>query len=239
LTADAPGQPISGELRVSVIIPTWNEEQRIGAAIRSAQLAGADEVIVADGGSTDQTCPEALEQEAIVISASTGRAHQCNAGAAVATGDVLLFLHADCLLHPESIGEIRKHLAADQNAVFGGFRQSIDGSSAIFRLIASGNAMRIRTLHWVYGDQALFVRADLFRELGGFPSVALMEDLLLSRLAARRGRTLLLDPPLVVSSRRWNAQGVVRQTLRNWSMVALLLCGVSPDALARHYPSVR
>jgi rSAM/selenodomain-associated transferase 2 len=237
-TRDTPADAAS-RMQVSVIIPALNEQPLIAAAIRSAWLAGANEVIVADGGSSDETVRVAEDSGAVAITASRGRAVQCNAGAAVATGNVLLFVHADCELDPDSIRVLKERLFHQSQIVAGGFRQRIDNQQLVFRLLQWGNALRIRVLNWVYGDQALFIRSRIFHELGGFPSVALMEDLLLSRRMAREGRIVLLDPPVRVSSRRWQQRGVLRQTFRNWLMIALLFCRVSPDRLAQFYPHVR
>lgn len=237
----APGTPAdaSSSMQVSVIVPALNEQLLIAAAIRSAWMAGANEVIVADGGSSDETIQAAEDTGAVAITAARGRAVQCNAGAAAATGDVLLFLHADCELDPDSISELKRRLIDQSQIVAGGFRQRIDNQQLLFRLLQRGNALRIRVLNWVYGDQALFIRSRIFHELGGFPSVALMEDLLLSRRVSREGRVVLLDPPVRVSSRRWQQRGVVRQTFRNWLMITLMFCRVSPDRLAQFYPHVR
>jgi rSAM/selenodomain-associated transferase 2 len=224
---------------VSVIIPALNEQPLIADAIRSAITAGACEVIVCDGGSDDDTIAVAQATEATVITSEAGRATQCNAAAKIAIGDVFLFLHADCQLHPDAIAELTRRLIADSSSVVGGFRQQIDDVRWRFRLIQFGNAVRVRTLKWVYGDQGIFIRAELFREIGGFPPVAIMEDLMLSRKAARRGRTILLDPPLLVSARRWKKHGVLRQTLQNWTMITLMLCRVPPESLAKFYPRVR
>jgi hypothetical protein len=102
-----------------------------------------------------------------------------------------------------------------------------------------GNALRVQLFKWAYGDQGIFVRRAIFERLGGFPELRLMEDLYFMKRLKREGRIALIDPPLRISARRWQKQGMLRQTLRNWSLITMAHCGVSPDRLARFYPHVR
>jgi rSAM/selenodomain-associated transferase 2 len=223
-------------LQISVIIPAIDEAQMIGAAVRSAVSAGADEVIVSDGGSHDGTPEIAQRHGARVLTAAPGRASQQNAGADVAVGDVLLFLHADCCLPKAGLSEIRQQLVAQNTCIGGYFRQRIDDSHQIYRWIESGNLMRAQTLKWAYGDQAIFVRADIFHDIGGFPDMPLMEDLFIMKRLRKRGQLVRIDAPLLVSARRWENRGTIRQTLRNWAMLVAVHLGVPPAMLARHYP---
>lgn len=226
-------------MRTAVIIPMLNEQAGIAAAVASARDAGADQVIAVDGGSSDSTAAVAAAAGAEVVHAARGRAVQCNAGAEHASADILLFLHADCRLHPNAIEELRRRLQDDAAVIAGGFRQRIDDPRWRFRLLESGNALRVRWFGWVYGDQALFLRTSVFWQLGGFPKLPFMEDLFLSRQLVRTGRMALLSAPVTVSPRRWHRRGVVRQTCRNWILIALALCGVPPHRLARCYPNDR
>lgn len=225
-------------LRVSVIIPTFNEQQNVRGAIESAIAAGADEVIVVDGGSTDRTI-EVAEQFALVLSSEPGRAIQQNAGSHKSTGDVLLFLHADCRLAGNTIEAVRASMATSDDSVAGCFRQQIDEPGIKYRLVAAGNDLRVRALKWAYGDQGIFVRADVFRSVGGFPAVVFLEDLLLMKQLKRKGRIRLLNETIVVSARRWKRRGLWRQTIRNWGIVLAAHFGVSPDRLAKFYPNDR
>lgn len=222
-------------LRLSVIIPTLNEEVHVERAIESAWKCGASEVIVVDGGSSDNTRSIAQRQAANVLATPRGRALQQNAGAAAACGDYLLFLHADSYLDEDCGGQLRRALTRD-GFVAGAFRQRIEADGFRFRLLESGNAARARWLHMPYGDQGISVRADVFQRLDGFPEVPLLEDLLLMRRLRTVGKPVLLPGPLYVNPRRWQQRGVVRQTLENWSLVAAWRLGVAPATLARFYP---
>lgn len=224
-------------MRVSVIIPTLNESANIEAAL--ASVAGAEDVetIVVDGGSTDDTLEKCGAADR-VITADKGRANQQNAGAAAATGEILLFLHADCRLQPRCLAAVRK-ACDDDDCVGGCFQQQIDAAGAKFRALEWGNALRVRCFRLAYGDQGIFVRADVFHRLGGFPPLALMEDLFFMKRLRREGRFLLLKDRIIVSARRWQQRGVVRQTLTNWTLASLAQLGVSPSRLIAFYTDDR
>lgn len=224
----------SVNLRVSFIIPALNEADTITRAVETAWRAGAGEVIVVDGGSEDGTGQLAADARARVIESSRGRAVQQNAGAAAATGEVLLFQHADNWCAPETVQQIQTALK-DQRVWGGAFRQRIDADGLPYRALERGNAWRVRLLGVPYGDQGIFLRREVLNQLGGFPEVALMEDLLLMRKARRIARPVLLAGPHHVSARRWQRHGVIRQTLRNWWLLLAYARGISPDDLARHY----
>lgn len=225
---------------MSVIIPVLNEELQIADAIRSAQNAAADEIIVADGGSSDRTVEIARSLGASLCpTVVRGRALQQNAGAKLAGGDVLLFLHADCRLPGDGIRELRRHFERLPDATCGCFQQQIDAQGLKYRMLESGNLWRARVLKWVYGDQGIFVRSEVFRRLEGFPEVPLMEDLLLMKRLKKIGPVAILNSRLIVSARRWEHRGVVTQTMRNWAFLLAAHAGVSPATLARFYPNVR
>lgn len=223
-------------LRISVIIPAIDEAPLIGAAVSSAVRAGADEVILSDGGSRDGTPQIAQRHGARVVTTVPGRARQQNAGARAAAGDILLFLHADCCLPETGVSEIREQLTAKKACVAGYFRQRIDDPRRIYRWIESGNLLRAQMLRWVYGDQAIFVRTTVFHDVGGFPDLPLMEDLFLMKRLRTPGQLVRIETPLLVSARRWKHHGTLRQTLRNWTMLVAVHLGVSPSLLARFYP---
>lgn len=221
-------------LKTSIIIPALNEAALAASAVRRAWETQPHEVIVVDGGSDDDTVALARESRACVLTSQPGRATQQNHGARHATGDVLLFLHVDTWLPPDGLRQIELALA-DAAVGCGAFRQRIEADGLMYRLLERGNAWRVARRGMPYGDQGIFIRRALFDELGGFPQVRLMEDVLLMKGVRRRAWPVLLPGPLFVSARRWQRHGVVRQTARNWLLLAAARCGVSPDRLAVFY----
>lgn len=221
-------------MQLSVIIPAINEAAHISSAVKSAWDAGATEVLVSDGGSGDDTAQLAAAAGARVIVGPPGRALQQNGAASEATGDVLLFLHADNALPVDAIVQIESALARSKT-FHGAFRQRIQAAGMGYRLLERGNAARVRWLGLPYGDQAIFIRRNIFEDAGGFPEVPLMEDLILMRRLRRRAWPVLLPGPLLVSPRRWQRHGILRQTLRNWRLTAAYSLGSSPEQLAQQY----
>ena len=222
---------------VSVIIPTLNEESCLGRTLDRLREHRLHEIIVVDGGSTDGTRRLAAAEARLVVS-RPGRACQMNAGAAAASGDVLLFLHADCWLEEGALEEAERCLQG-RGVAAGCFHMTVDAPGPLYRLIGASASLRVRLAGLAYGDQGLFLRREVFDELGGFPPVRLMEDLLFSRRLRRRGRVVVAPCRIFVSPRRWRKVGIVRQTLRNWTLTALAATGVHPDRLAGFYPAVR
>lgn len=222
-------------MRLSIVIPTLNEAVWIRQNIQHALALQPHEVVVADSQSQDGTDELARSAGARVVTSERGRGRQLNAGARAATGDVFLFLHADCWLEPQATDQIEAALR-DETVMGGAFRQRIDDERPVFRWLESGNAARVRWRRMPYGDQGIFVRRSAFEALGGFADVRLMEDVLLMReFRRRRWRIELLPGPIHVDPRRWLKHGVIRQTLRNWTLLAGLKLGVSPDRLAEFY----
>ncbi len=209
-----------------------NEAAKIKAAVSSA--AGAFEVIVADGGSTDDTIGEAQRAGARVVSAPSGRGGQMDAGAASARGDILLFLHADCSL-PEGWQESVRAALSDKRAAGGAFRLSVAAHGMRFRLIEAGANSRARALGLIYGDQAIFARKEAFLEAGGFRKLPLMEDVDCVRRLRRYGRFVLVDRSVTASARRWDKVGVFRNALKNLAIVALYYAGMKPERLYGYY----
>ena len=232
-------------MRLSVIIPTHNEQAAIAAAVASAQEGGAAEVIVADGGSTDRTCQIARSVGAEVVTGANGRGPQQNAGAAAATGDVVLFLHADCRLQPAASDAIAFALGVWPDCEAGGFRQRYrpTGGGLARRLhdavalsvMAEANAVR----GWwgtLYGDQAIWVRRDAFDRVGGFPDWPLFEDVELSRrLGLGRGTPILRQPSVLVHERKFSGLALYRQAWRNRRLRRAFRDGVPVEELARRY----
>lgn len=221
-------------MQFSVVIPALNEAASIGRAARSAWEAGAAEVIVADGGSDDETVKLAAKEDCRVVSAPHGRARQQNAGAARATAHVLLFLHADAALVPQ-VGAQLAEAFSNPRVLSCALKQRIEARGLAYRLLERGNAERVRWLGLPYGDQAIAVRREVFQQLGGFPDVPLLEDLLLMRQLRRRSWPVLLPGPVFVSPRRWQKHGLASQTLRNWGILLRYACGIPPARLAESY----
>lgn len=224
-------------MSVSVIVPTLDEEGCIAGTLAALRTHHPAQIIVIDGGSQDQTCEHAQAAD-LLLHGPRGRAVQMNLGAAHATADVLLFVHADCTLGVGALAEAET-LLAQPGVAAGCFTMRVTAPGLLYRSIDWCASARVRLTGIAYGDQGLFVRRALFASLGGFPDVRLMEDLLFSRQLCRQGRVVVAATEVFVSPRRWQGAGLVRQTLRNWTLTALAAGGVHPDRLARFYPPVR
>jgi len=227
--------------RISVVIPTLDEEASIARAIRSCREAGPCEVIVADGGSRDRTVEIARGRADAVIIAPRGRASQMNAGAAVARGEILLFLHADTLLPGGSVPAV---LGALQNpgVIGGAFRVHLAASAGAGRYVRAALGVTGRMIgsracvaRAFTGDQAIFARAEAFRAVGGYPEIPLMEDVELSRRIRRAGKTVLLPLRVETSGRRWEAWGPLRTILFMWRLRIGYLLGRTPSRCAEAY----
>ncbi len=226
---------MTSAFRLSVVIPTLNEAALIERAVERAFALQPIDVVVADGQSADQTASLAAAAGATVLACRPGRGNQMNAGAAATTGDILLFLHADGWLEPQGVEQMQSALA-DPKIVGGAFRQRIDHDGRVFRCLEWGNAARVSWRRMAYGDQGIFIRRSVFEEIGHFPEVQLMEDVLLMSELRRRSLPIrLLAGPLHVDPRSWLKQGVIRQTLHNWTLLAGLRLGISPNRLAELY----
>lgn len=218
---------------VSVIIPAINEVANISQAVERAWAAGASEVIVADGGSTDGTLEKLQEADCIVVNSPAGRGTQQNAGANAATGDLLLFLHADNYLETGALNQLAD--CDSSRPLAGCFRQRISANGFRFRVLEWGNELRATWLGRPYGDQGIFVDRRLFHEVGGFPEIPLMEELPFMKAITSNTKLTLLPGPLHISARRWQRYGVIRQTLRNWSLLVRYYFGAAPEELAKSY----
>lgn len=218
-------------MRVSVVIPALDEEGCVGAAIRSAVESGAVEVLVADGGSRDATREVAEEAGAIVVEAARGRARQMNAGAARATGEVLLFLHADTVLPPRAAALVRTALE-DPGVVAGAFSYHPAASGLLGLALRTGARLRLRITRHPYGDQGLFVRRRTFAEMDGFADLPVMEDWEIVKRLRRLGRVVVLEEPAVTSAKSFVDNGLLRSTIVNAAVIAGYVFGVDPARLA-------
>ena len=221
-------------MKISIVIPVINEAASIVEAIERAWDAGGDEVVVVDGGSTDGTVELAQSTKCRFIHSPPGRGIQLNQGANVSTGDCILSLHADGWLENGACQQIRQSAVVGR-PLWGGFRQRIDNPRIAYRALEIGNGLRARFQGLIYGDQGLFLAKDVFAKVGGFPLVGLMEDFEISRRLCRISWPRLLPGPVHVGARRWEKNGVIRQTLRNWSITTAYRWGRSPEKLVSKY----
>jgi len=233
---------------ISVIIPTLNEERTIIATLAHTAALGFGELIVVDGGSTDET-PALVESYRLStrssalspvqwVTAPCGRARQMNEGAKASRGEILLFLHADTQLPGEAKAMIDTTLA-DQRMVGGRFDIRFDSPSMWGTVISKMMNWRSRLSGLATGDQALFVRRPIFEQMGGFADMPLMEDIDFSRRLKRKGATAALTATVTTSFRRWERHGPVRTILLMWALRFLYWIGISPSHLVEWYKAVR
>ncbi len=231
---------------LSVVLPVLDEEAAIAAtlaslnALRQATLptgSAAIELIVVDGGSRDATVALARAGADRVVVSARGRGHQLNTGAALAIGDVLLFLHADTSLPPDAFQLVIQALQQNPSARWGRFDVRISGRSRMFPVIAALMNRRSAWTGIATGDQAIFVRRDSFAAVGGFPEQPLMEDIELSQRLLRLpdGRPLRLRQPVTTSGRRWESRGVWTTIWLMWRLRWRYWRGESPEVLADAY----
>jgi glycosyltransferase involved in cell wall biosynthesis len=196
-------------------MPVLNEAASLGSSISNLDITGTEELIVVDGGSSDETVSIARQFTDRVYEAQTGRARVMNFGAGKASGDILLFLHADCALPDNGFNIIRSTLR-DNNVSAGGFYLGIDH------------------------DQGIFLRKEVFDSIGGFADMPLMEDIEICQRLKKRGKTVLLRPSIKASPRRWLQEGVMYTTLRDWSLAfSYTFLKVPPEKLIKHYKEIR
>lgn len=219
-----------GDSRISVVIPALDEQARIAGAIRS--VAADAEVIVVDGCSCDGSREVAESEGARVFSCSPSRGAQLRVGARYATGEWLLFLHADTWLEPGWADEV---LELSRDVVGGAFRLAIEAPGPGYRLVEMAVAVRSRLFTLPYGDQALFVRKPVYDRMGGMAALPLMEDVDFVRRLKKEGRLAMARRRAFTSPRRWERHGLVGTTLRNWCVLVLYAAGISPARLARMY----
>jgi rSAM/selenodomain-associated transferase 2 len=228
--------------KISVIIPVWNEPSLINETVVNTfalPYEGDYEVIAVDGSPEGETVHSIQEKRVKKLVSEKGRSKQMNKGALHAEGDILLFLHADTFLPSNALEEISR-IMEKEKVVGGAFDLGIQSDRPVFRLIEYAASLRSRITRIPYGDQAIFVRKDYFHAMGGFREIPLMEDVELMRRIKKAGDRISFIPERVrTSPRRWEKEGVLFCTLRNWTLITLYFLGVPPEKLARFYRSER
>ena len=223
--------------KISIIIPILNEAKILEKTLSQLQSEHEyHELIIVDGGSTDGSIPIA-ENYGKVLTSVRGRAKQLNEGAAAATGDILIFLHADIWLEPGVLAAVETALASGY--IGGGFQQKIDGKSILYRMIEIAGNIRGRYLKVFYGDSGIFLTRTDFERIGGFPEIPILEEMEFSKSLRRLGKTTLVSPCIHISARRWETRGIVRTTVNNWVITLLYFLKVSPVKLAKLYRHIR
>jgi rSAM/selenodomain-associated transferase 2/rSAM/selenodomain-associated transferase 1 len=223
---------------ISVIIPALNEAGYIAETIASIGQGNNTQIIVADGGSLDDTVSIARSLGATVIKSSTPRSRQMNQGAEAASKEVLLFLHADTRL-PKSFDKTVFRTLKQPDVAAGAFELRIDAPGPVLRFIEYVANRRSRYLKLPYGDQAIFMLSEIFHQMGGFPDMPIMEDFELIRRLQKKGDVVTVFDPVVTSPRRWLNHGILKTTLINQLIVLSYFMGISPDAIARLYRQSR
>jgi rSAM/selenodomain-associated transferase 2 len=225
--------------QISVIIPVYQEAktiQRTLTHLSRLNFFETLEIIIVDS-EADRSSLRAISQGGIIkLSGPKGRGAQMNLGAAGATGNILLFLHADTLLPENAITAILA-ATASKHIVGGAFNLSIDAKGVPFRVIEASVRIRTRLTQIPYGDQAIFIKRSSFREVGGYPDIPIMEDVaLIRKIKKRRQKISIIPAPVKTSARRWKREGLLYCTLRNWVLLFLYYTGISPIKLSRYYP---
>ena len=225
---------MSDNKRISIIIPALNEAGVIARTIAGLPKSERLDILVVDGGSSDNTAGVAKKLGAQVLSCAPSKAKQMNAGAEAARGDVLLFLHADTQL-PDKFEKKVLTAAARKDFCAGAFSLGIDSGERGIRFIERMANWRARLLKMPYGDQALFVSRDLFIQIGGFADYPIMEDFDLVRRLKKKGKITILPDPVKTSPRRWQNLGVLHTWILNQFIIAAYYMGISPRRLASWY----
>ncbi len=221
-------------LNISIIIPTLNEEKTIGKTLTALADFPSLEIIVADGGSVDRTVEKIKKRQLQVVSCPPGRGTQMNCGADKASAETLLFLHSDTSL-PNDFQDQIEIILSQPETVAGAFQLAINDPAKIYRLIEWGANFRAAKLQLIYGDQALFVKRNIFFKTGGFPEQTLLEDVILIKKLKKLGRIIIAPSAVSTSSRRWKNLGVFQTTVMNQLILTGYLVGISPKKLAHWY----
>lgn len=220
---------------ISIIIPVLNEEENISSALANTErLSGEKEIIVVDCGSIDNTVEIVKKKGVMLLSSQKGRGHQMNRGAEIAKGDTLIFLHADTTLPENAITRIEE--AMKNHEIIGGrFDVSFDDDRFIFKLIAFLMNWRSHLTGIFTGDQAIFIRKSVFKDIGGYLEIPLMEDIALSKRMKREGKIACINDCVTTSARKWKEEGIIKTILLMWFLRFLYFFKISPIFLSKIY----
>ncbi|MCK5506026.1 MAG: TIGR04283 family arsenosugar biosynthesis glycosyltransferase [Thermodesulfovibrionia bacterium] len=225
--------------KITIVMPVLNEARTLYATLSRLRLSRDEELIVVDGGSTDESVSIAREFTDKVFVTETGRARVMNYGAERATGEILLFLHADCQLPQRAFRIIRTALG-NNGVAAGAFDLGISNPKFRFRIIELGANLRSRVTSVPYGDQGIFLRKEVFNHIGGFADIPLMEDIELSRRLKETGKIVFVRPPMMVSARRWLEEGAIYTTVKDWALaLSYSFLKTSPERLIKYYKQIR
>lgn len=221
---------------LSIIIPTLNEEDIITDTLERLQVLreAGHEIIVVDAKSFDKTYSLAAQFADSVLLAEEGRGWQMNAGAEYANNDILLFLHADTSL-PDNADQLINQALQEDGKSWGRFNVRLSGKTWLLRIVEGMMNWRSCFTGIATGDQAIFVKASTFKQIGGFADIPLMEDIDLTRRLKRIKRPICIKTPVITSSRRWEENGIIRTILLMWSLRLAYALGVSPETLSKYY----
>jgi rSAM/selenodomain-associated transferase 2 len=233
-------KPMTEPNSISIIIPVLREGEGINHLLSAIPVGSGGflhEIIVVDGDPARDTIKKIKDCRVITTHAKQGRASQMNRGASLASGEILLFLHADTRLPPNAFIVIRNALI-DHRIVGGCFSLGIDSDRGLFRVTEHYVSFRTWLTRVPFGDQAIFLRREFFEQVGRYADIPIMEDVeLMTRIRRNKGRICILPDRVMTSSRRWEKEGVVFATFRNWTLQLLFCAGVTPNRLARWYRS--
>jgi len=221
---------------ISIIIPAYNEATTLPVCLNELQQLRQEhcELIVVDGESTDDTMAVAAPLTDKILTANKGRAAQMNAGAQAAQGEILWFIHADSIPPVGAANSIRAALT-DSQKHWGRFDVRLSGSLRMLRVVETMMNLRSRLSGIATGDQAIFVRRDIFEKIGGYPNIPLMEDIALCQRLKQLSKPVCLRQKITTSSRRWERHGVWRTIFLMWQLRLKYSLGVDPERLARIY----